>query len=344
MLPLMTSVVKCIFCLVFLLSCSSRNTTLYSIYGTAQGTFYSVKYLSSKKVISKSNIDSVLLDLDFSLSSYIDSSTISRVNNNSTNKVDFFLNTVLNRSLQICKETNGDFDISIAPIVNHYGFGSKQKIIEIDTFNLSKYIGCDKIFIKNNLIQKEDKNIKIDVNGIAQGFSVDVLANFLKDQGIHNFIINIGGEIFCSGKKKGKPWLVAIEQPFKNIQSQKYILNLSNTALATSGSYRKTKLLEGEIISHTMNPKTLRPVKNNLISVSIMSNNCMDADAYATACMSMGLERSKEFVKKKGIEACFMYIDKKDTLTYMTSGLLNLVSPDSPDFLDLQPSLGSAPQ
>ena len=344
MLHLMTLVVRYISCFIFLLSCSNDNTKLYSIYGKTQGTFYSVKYFSSQKVVSKANIDSVLLDIDLSLSSYIDFSTISRINNNNTNKVDVFLKKVINRSLQICHETNGAFDISIAPVVNAYGFGSKTKDIKTDTLNLSNYVGCDKIFIRDNLITKQDKNIEIDINGIAQGFSVDILSDFLKQQGIFDFIINIGGEVFCSGTKKGKPWLVAIEKPFKNIQLQKYILKLSNKALATSGSYRKTKKLEGQIISHTMSPKSLKPVDNNLISVSIMSDNCMDADAYATACMSMGLESSKQFVKEKGIEACFIYKDKKDTLTYMTSGLLKLVSSDSADFLDLQSSLGVAPQ
>lgn len=343
MLHLMTLVVRyIIFCVIIFSSCVNYKTTLYSIYGNTQGTFYSIKYLSSQKILSKANIDSVLLDLDLSLSSYIDSSNISRINNNKTDKVDFLLKKVISRSLQICNDTDGYFDISIAPVVNAYGFGSKHT--EIDSLYFSNYIGCDKISIKNDVIIKKDENIEIDVNGIAQGFSVDVLSNFLQDHGIFDFIINIGGEVFCSGTKKGRPWLVAIEKPFKNIQLQKYILKLSNQAIATSGSYRKTKELQDRVISHTMNPKNFKPVENNLISVSILSDNCMDADAYATACMSMGLEKSKQFVEKKGIEACFIYKEKNDTLTYMTSGLLSLVSSDSPDFLDLQFSLGAAPQ
>lgn len=340
----MTLVVRYICCFIFLISCSSYNTTLHSLYGTTQGTFYSVKYFSNKKVISKENIDSILSKIDISLSSYIDSSNISRVNNNSTNKIDFFLKNVINRSIEICNETNGAFDISIAPVVNAYGFGPKSNSLKLDTNSISQYVGCNKIWINNNLIHKKKESIELDVNGIAQGFSVDILSNFLKENYVSDFIINIGGEIFCSGTKKGKPWLIAIEKPYKNIQLQKYILRLSNKALATSGSYRKTKKLENKIISHTMSPITYKPVENNLISVSIMSDNCMDADAYATACMSMGLEKSIQFVKKKKIEACFIYKDKNDTLTYMTSGLLDLVSSDSPDFSDLQLSLGAAPQ
>jgi len=340
----MILVVRFLFFCILIFSCSSNNTILHAIYGNTQGTFYSVKYFADQKFISKSDLDSVLVDLDLSLSAYIDSSSISRINNNTTNKVDDFLKKVINRSLKICNQTNGAFDITIAPIVNAYGFGPKKNSIKTDTSFFSEYIGCDKILLENGFIKKKEENIQLDVNGIAQGFSVDVLSNFLKKQGVSDFIINIGGEIFCSGTKKGKPWLVAIEKPFKNIQLQKYILKLSNTALATSGSYRKTKELENEIISHTMNPKTFKPVNNQLISVSIMSENCMDADAYATACMSMGLEKSKIFVIKQGIEACFIYKEKNDTLTYMTSGLRSLVSSDSPDFLDLQSSLGAAPQ
>ncbi len=343
MLRLMTLVVRFLSICILFFSCLSKNTTLHSIYGNAQGTFYSVQYFSNQKSIFKSDLDSLLLDLDLSLSSYIDSSSISRINNNATIKIDNYLKKVITRSLKICKETNGAFDITVAPIVNAYGFGPKKNSFKTDGSYFTEYIGCDKIFLENDLIQKEE-SIQLDVNGIAQGFSVDVLSNFLKENGIVDFIINIGGEIFCSGDKKGKPWLVAIEQPLKNIQSQKYILKLSNTALATSGSYRKIKELENKVISHTINPKTFKPIENQLLSVSIMSENCMDADAYATACMSMGLEKSKNFVKKRGIEACFIYKDRNDTLTYMTSGLLSLVSSDSPDFLDLQSSLGDAPQ
>ena len=135
---------------------------------------------------------------------------------------------------------------------------------------------------------------------------------------INDFIVNIGGEIFCSGNKKGEDWVVAIEKPFMNIQKPMYILNLSNKALATSGSYRKIKKIDNKIVSHTMSPKTFLPVENELISVSIMADNCMDADAYATACMSMGLVKSKKFIENHKIDACIIYKMNDDTLTFIT--------------------------
>ena len=207
-----------------------------------------------------------------------------------------------------------------------------------------KSIGCDKISIKNGVIYKIEDNVKLDVNGIAQGFSVDIVTSYLRQKGLKDFLINIGGEVFCSGKKNKKPWLVAIEQPILGAPSQKYIVQLSNKALATSGSYRKFQKLDDKIISHTINPKTLKPAENDLISVSIMASTCMDADAYATVCMSMGLKDAKEFVKEKNIEACFIYREDHDTLTFITSHLLDLISPQSSDFSDLQSSLDIAPQ
>ena len=276
-----------------------------------------------------------------SLSTYNDSSNISRVNNNTSIYVDTLLSDVISRSIEICNETEGAFDITVAPLVNSYGFGPKSTNFNTEYAN---YLGCDVISIKDRLINKKNNIIQLDINGIAQGYSVDVLSNYLKQNNIYDFIINIGGEVYCSGKKNKKPWLVAIEKPYQNLQLQKYILRLSNKALATSGSYRKLKKIDGKVISHTMNPKTLKPAENNLLSVSILANNCMDADAYATACMSMGLNKSKQFIKENNIDACFIYVKKNDTLTFVTNGMLNLISPESPDYSDLQPSLGAAPQ
>ena len=326
---------------LLLFSCTRKENSIFLIEGKTQGTFYTIKYFSSSKKINKNNIDSVLTILDMSMSSYIDSSNISRINDNYTIKIDTFLNKVVSRSLSICNQTDGAFDITIAPIVNAYGFGPKSSDFN---FKHLDQLGCDALSIDNGIINKKHKSIELDVNGIAQGYSVDVLSEYLKNNNIFDFIINIGGEVYCSGSKNKKPWLVAIEKPYQNIQLQKYILKLSNKALATSGSYRKIKNFNGKIISHTMSPKTLKPVENNLLSVSIMTDNCMDADAYATACMSMGLNKSIQFVNENNIEACFVYVGENDTLTYMTSGMLGLVSSDSPDYSDLQTSFGAAPQ
>lgn len=341
MLLLMILVVRFFLILTFFFSCTNKKLTPYEIQGRTQGTFYSVKYYSNLNLINKHSIDSVLFDIDLSLSTYNDSSNITKVNNNSTMYIDNLLSDVISRSIEICNETEGAFDITVAPLVNSYGFGPKSTNFNTEYAN---FFGCDVISISDGLINKKNNIIQLDINGIAQGYSVDILSNYLKQNNIDNFIINIGGEVYCSGNKNKKPWLVAIEKPYQNIQLQKYILKLSNKALATSGSYRKLKKIDGKVISHTMNPKTLKPAENNLLSVSILANNCMDADAYATACMSMGLNKSKQFVSKNNIDACFIYVEKDDTLTFVTNGMLKLISPESPDYSDLQPSLGAAPQ
>ena len=343
MLHLMILEVRLIFILIFFLFSCQNSHQLNTIIGSAQGTFYSIKYFSKNKIVTKLQIDSLLSKIDLSLSSYKPESLISRVNRNKEKKLDNYLNQVLVRSLELCDQTNGFFDVTIAPVVNSYGFG--YDIINYDDqINYDRIIGCDKIIIKDDTIFKKNSNIKIDINGIAQGYSVDIISNFLRSKDINDFIVNIGGEIFCSGNKKGKDWVVAIEKPFMNIQKPMYILNLSNKALATSGSYRKIKKIDNKTISHTMSPKTFLPVENELISVSIMADNCMDADAYATACMSMGLIKSKKFIENHKIDACFIYKLNDDTITYMTKNLLKFVSSKSPNYLDLQSSFGGAPQ
>tara|TARA_B100000900_G_scaffold9138_1_gene7572 strand:- start:998 stop:2029 length:1032 start_codon:yes stop_codon:yes gene_type:complete len=343
MFHLMILEVRLIFIIILFLFSCQNSYQLNTIIGSAQGTFYSVKYFSKKKTVTKLQIDSLLSEIDLSLSTYKPESLISRINRNKETKLDNYLNQLLVRSLKICDQTNGFFDVTIAPVVNMYGFGY-DKVKYDDKINYDSIIGCDKIIIKDNTIFKKNSDIKIDINGIAQGYSVDIISNFLRSKKIYDFIVNIGGEIFCSGNKKGDDWIVAIEKPFMNIQKPMYILNLSNKALATSGSYRKIKKIDNKIISHTMSPKNFLPVKNELISVSIMADNCMDADAYATACMAMGLVKSKKFIKNHKIDACFIYKSNDDTITYITQNLLKLVSSNSPNYLDLQASSGGAPQ
>ena len=312
MLHLMTLVVRLFFLFLFF-SCSSHKKSssfekkVFNIVGYTQGTTYNIKYFFNNEKIKKNEIDSLLDIIDYSMSSYIDSSNISQINNNSTNKLDTLLKKVLERSIIICENTDGSFDVTIAPLVNSFGFGAQKKLQTIEG-DPSLLVGCDKFKINDNLILKEN-NVKIDVNGIAQGFSVDFISSYFNSKGIFNYMIEIGGEVYCSGEKNNKNWTLGVSDPLGSPNDYIYKVPLKNKALATSGSTRKLSLDSN--YTHIISPSNYFPIQNNLLSVSVVANNCMDADAYATAFMEMGIKRSMEFLEKNtyNLEVMFVYLD-----------------------------------
>lgn len=331
----MTSVNKIIFILLSLILISCYNKLEpFSIFGSTQGTTYTIKYHSEHNVIAKKSIDSLLNIIDQSMSTYIDSSIISKLNNNIDVDLDSLIQYVLNRSIEICNKTDGMFDITVSPIVEDWGFGPKRQKKKISDINIDSYqIGCDQIILNNNKLIKHD-SVKIDLNGIAQGFTVDYLANFLRSMNVDDFMIEVGGELVCEGDNVGKGWKIGVDSPSNKSQDFIYILNLSNISLATSGSYRNYYYSGSHKISHTINPKKKLPAINELISVTILSSDCITADAYATACMSFGLVDSKIFMQENDIIGSLIYVENNDTLYYFSEGFSS--------FLHRSP--GSAPQ
>ena len=307
----------------------------FTVVGYAQGTTYTVKYNGSNKKISSSDIDSLLNIIDLSMSTYNKQSTISLINDNKDVVLDTLIEQVINKSIDICYQTNGMFDITVAPLVNYWGFGSNKLIKNnFKNFDKTSYeTGCDKLWIDSYKLIKSDK-VSIDLNGIAQGFSVDYVSDFLLNNGISDFMVEIGGEVRCSGNNLGNTWKIGVDTPTDKNNQFVYILKLQDMSLATSGSYRKYYYQDTVKISHTMNPKTLQPANNRLISTTIVYEDCMSADAYATACMSMGFEDAKYFLEKNNILGSLIYVNNRDTINYLTS-----------DFsLLLHRSPGSAPQ
>ena len=319
--------------LFFIFSCQEKLNTFY-ISGYTQGTTYNIKYHSIDNHISKNSIDSLLRIIDLSMSSYVSNSTISKINKNLNVKLDSLIYHVIDRSIEICHQTNGMFDITVAPIVNDWGFGAEKKYKNTSSINVSLYeVGCDKIQLENNYLIKSDV-VKIDLNGIAQGFSVDYLSNYFKNKGVEDFMIEVGGEITCSGNNLNQGWKIGVDAPYETKRVFAYILNLNNISLATSGSYRNYYYSDSLKISHMINPKTMRPVRNQLLSATILSADCLSADAYATACMSFGLDKAKEFLIKNKIIGSLIYVQDKDTLFYFSDQFTS--------FLHRSP--GSAPQ
>ena len=331
----MISVNKIIFLFLFLFFSCQQNFKKYSLSGYTQGTTYSIKYHHTSNSIDKNSIDSLLNIIDQSMSLYIENSTISAINNGLDVNLDSLISIVIKKSIEICNQTNGMFDITISPLVNYWGFGpNKNRPSFLSNLENSEYeVGCNKISVNDNKLIK-GKSVSIDLNGIAQGFSVDFLANYLYSQGVVDFMIEIGGEIRCSGDNMESGWKIGVDSPTDKKRSFSHVLKLQNISLATSGSYRNYYYVDSVKINHTINPKTLQPTFNSLLSATILYPDCMSADAYATACMSLGFHEAKEFLNKNNITGSLTYVESRDTITYFSSGFSEF----------LQTSPGSAPQ
>ena len=308
-----------IIILIVLFSCSGEKKTDYlSFDGVVQGTTYKVTYQSPKNKNYKSEIEQLLSEFDSSLSLYQPNSIISRVNKNDTSVIiDELFSTVFEKAAVINKATEGAFDITVGPIVNAWGFGPEESM-RIDKSiidSLLEFVGMYKVRIENKKIIKEHPGIKLDFNAIAQGYSADLICELFEDTGIKNYLVEIGGEVKTKGlNKNGVPWRIGIDRPVESnitVRELQAIVQLSNKAIATSGNYRKFYEENGIKYSHTINPKTGYPERTNLLSATVLTDECIVADAYATAFMVMGLEKSFDFVEKEPeLEALFIYADE----------------------------------
>lgn len=314
--------------LFILIGCDNKK--IITIDGNAQGTTYHIKYISKNSVDHKPAIDSILKNIDLSMSSWLPNSIISRINNNEDSiRIDSHFRNVYLKSAEIAEKTNGVFDITVAPLVNSWGFGfsNKTKLDTTKIDSLLQLVSYKMLKLEGNKIIKAKPQIKLDFNAIAQGYSVDVLANYLESKGIDNYLIELGGELKAKGKKENEDWKVGIDKPDENETSErelKAVIKLNNKALATSGNYRKFYLENGQKFSHIINPKTGYPAKQNLLSATVITEDCIAADAYATAFMILGLKNSLDFLEKNKdlkLEVYFIYDDKGIWKTYLSNGL-----------------------
>lgn len=296
---------------------NSEYLNNYKLEGFAQGTSYQISYYATDAVISSKAINTIFAELDSSLSIYKPYSLISQFNNSEKGiEMDHHLFKVVHKSLKIWKESDGAFDISILPIVETWGFGTKKHSYIPTDEAIKKAIACsgsDKIHIEEQKLVKDIPCLKIDVNGIAQGYSVDVIANYMESQGVQNYLVEIGGEISVKGRKYpgGKLMQIGIEQPSENSLEGPVIqkvLPLSDGSITTSGNYRKFIQNGSKKLSHLMDPKTGRPIDNEMISVTVRTKDAMSADGYDNVLIGLGIVKAFAFLKKhKGIEAYFIY-------------------------------------
>lgn len=285
------------------------------LVGQIFGTSYSIIYQSETNY--QQQFDSLFQVVNQSLSTYIPESDISRLNRNEDVIVDDHFVKVFQTSREIYNQTQGSFDPTIGAIVNAWDFGPEGKITNIDSLKIDSLmmgVGFNKVNLHDHKVIKPNITF-LDFNAIAKGYGVDVIANFLKDKGIANYLVEIGGEIHAHGfnAEKDKPWKVGLEMPrFDGAQSVLKAISLENEAMATSGTYRKFKVDDnGNRYSHIIDTKTGYPSKTNLLSISVLAENCMVADAYATAFKTMGVENVQNFIKANPELKVFLIFENK---------------------------------
>lgn len=303
-------------CLMFLWACSQKKP-MVAYSGFVQGTTFNIKfYCGADSSIIKSGIDSIFKVMDKTASLYDSLSMVSKINDNLDFETSELFIRMFQKSQVVAMASSGSFDITVGPLVKAWGFWKKKgqdpDSLLIDS--LKQWVGYQKVKLEGGKIVKESPRIQLDFNAIAQGFTVDLVSDFLITKGIGNYIIEIGGEVLASGmKESNKNWIVGIEKPAADKEAGQEIqekVALKNKALATSGNYRKYFVKDGLRYSHTINPFTGYPVTHNMLSATVLANNCTDADAYATAFMVMGLEKSLEFLKDRSdMEAYFIVSD-----------------------------------
>ncbi len=288
-----------VFALIF--SCQEEPVNI-KLSGPVFGTAYNIQYHSEDNNNFIEEFDSLFAVVNESMSTYIPDSKISRINKGEVVMVDSHFKRVFKTAKDVYRQTEGAFDPTIGAVVNAWDFGPEGKITDIDSMaidSLMKTVGFNRIGLVDNEIIK-NANSFLDFNAIAKGYGVDVIGEFLESKNINDYLVEIGGEIRVRGinLEKNAPWKVGIDDPnFDGGQSYSKILELKDEAMATSGTYRKFKIDEnGNRYAHIIDTKTGYPSKTNILSVSVITDDCMTADAYATAFQAMGIEAVTDFL------------------------------------------------
>lgn len=338
--------------LIFLVSCTANrssdavNEELKVIQGNAQGTTYTIKYFAKKK-IDKSGVDALLDKIDASMSTWNEKSIITQFNNSDTavRIDDYFLRNLL-MSYGMYRVTEGAFNPLVKPLMNYWSFESEDKRPEtVDTVEVNRLVElCQMdslVFLiegkevtleeysfrstlpKDVFLKKKLSGMQLDFNAIAQGFSVDLLGAYLDEHDVHDYLIELGGEMLAKGRKNdGTNWVTGIDKPVvSTVRELEASIELDNQAIATSGNYRKFYEREGIKYHHTLDPKTGMPARHTLLSATVIAQDCAGADAIATSLMVMGIEQGKDYLGKyKGkVDAFLIYSDEKGEYQYYTT-------------------------
>jgi thiamine biosynthesis lipoprotein len=279
------------------------------------GTSYNITYQCADN--HQADIEKVLAEVDASLSPFNDTSIITHVNRNEDVVLDNLFLDVFRLAQKINEDTEGAFDITVAPLVNAWGFGFKNGVNPdakaIDS--LRQVVGFQKVRLENNKVVKFDPRVMLDCSAIAKGYGVDVVANLLRKYGIKNFMVEIGGEVVTSGVNPERmPWRIGVTKPTDDSLSVnnelQTVINVTDKAMATSGNYRNFYYKGGRKYAHTIDPKTGYPVQHSILSATVITDDCATADAYATSFMVLGMEKARLVLDRHPeMMAYFIYSD-----------------------------------
>ncbi|MCL2412714.1 MAG: FAD:protein FMN transferase [Bacteroidales bacterium] len=314
-----------IFITIFIVSCTQQPRQV-RFSGFALGTYYLVTYYHPEGKNYQSEIDSILREFLFVASLHEPKSEINAVNNNVDVVLSLMFQDIFNKAVSISEKTNGAFDFTVGPLVRAFGFWNVEREVMTDEkiAEMLKLVDFRGIQIIDNRIVKQNPNIKVDFNGIAKGYAVDLIGQFLESRGIETFLISIGGDALGRGiRPNGNCWRVGIETPAETFLSRReveVVVSLCNAALLTSGTYRRYFEQDGRRFSHTIDPATGRSVEHSLLSVSVRDSYAWRADAFATAFMVWGVEKSLQKLEDlPGVEAFFISAGDDGTLVITQS-------------------------
>ena len=283
--------------------------------GITQGSYFSIIYYDEEGRTFEAEIDSIFKEVDNSVSLWNENSIIRKVNRNE----DVVVNQIFKDNFEwACKASefsDGAFDVTIGPLVSAWGFHYKKELEMTPEMvdSIRQLVGYQKIQIVDDKVVKANPNMTLDFNAVAQGYTTDIIGNFLETKGIYNYLVDVGGEIIARGNKpNGELWTIGIEKPTENYDSKRSVqetFTLKDKGIVTSGNYRKYIEKDGVRYSHSIDPKTGYPVEQNLLSATIIADNASWADCLATICMILGKEKASKLLEGQGVEAYFIFVE-----------------------------------
>ncbi len=304
------------------------TSTLREAEGSIFGTYYHIKYEAPQALDDE--ISRALHEVDASMSVFNKQSTLSAINSGTSMHTDALLYEVLTKARKVSEATDGAFDVTVMPLVNAWGFGFKKGEFPTDgqIDSLRAFVGYQRFeLMPDSTIKKADNRLMIDCGAIAKGYGVDRVARVLREKGVRNYMVEIGGEVVVKGRNpEGKDWQIGISKPVDNKDAQQTelqtVLSLHDCAVATSGNYRNFYIKDGRKYAHTIDPRTGRPVQHSLLSATVMAPDCATADAYATAFMVLGIEGAQKVLDAhKELRVYLIYEDAKGALQVYRRGM-----------------------
>ena len=299
---------------LFFISCQEKRKTFHHDVGEIFTTNFNIRYEYNRSL--REEILAEFEKFNNSLNPFRPHSIISKVNRNEPVELDSFFINVFQKAMEVSAKTGGAFDITVSPLINAWGFGFQNmdnvtpKVID----SLRKFVGFEKIRIDaHGNIEKDDPRVQLNASAIAKGYAADVIANLFRRRGIENFMVEIGGDLVAQGKShRGDCWRIEIPEPIFDatglIHVRHRVLSICNKAVVTSGNYRNFRIIDGRKIGHTIDPRTGFPSEQNILSATVIANNAITADAYATAFMVLGIEKSRELARTiLGLYYYFIY-------------------------------------